>query len=91
MRAFLLAILAVTIVLGGCASFEEAYHLDQEFGEASQITWDQQVANPDYRYVDNVPDTLSGITAEEVMDVHNETFAEEPTEIDVFQLGVGTD
>ncbi|OQY25065.1 MAG: hypothetical protein B6I37_02340 [Desulfobacteraceae bacterium 4572_35.2] len=90
MRDFLLTI-AVTIVLSGCASFEEAYQLDQEFGEASQITWDQQVANPDYRYAESMPENLSGITAEEVMNVHNETFAEEPTEIDVFQLGVGTD
>lgn len=90
MRAFLLTI-AIIIVLGGCASVEEAYYLDQEFGEASQITWDQQVANPDYRYVDKVPDTLGGITAEEVMAVHNETFAEKPAKIDVFQLGVGGD
>lgn len=90
MRAFLLTI-AVTFVLGGCASFEEAYHLDQEFGKASQITWDQQVANPDYRYVDKVPDTLNGITAEEVMDVHNKTYGEEPTKIDVFELGIEDD
>ncbi len=90
MRTYLL-IIAASIVLSGCASFEEAYYLDRDFGEASQATWAQQVVPADDRYAQSVAETLSGITAEEVMDVHNETFAEEPTEIDVFQLGVGTD
>ncbi|MCD6526027.1 MAG: hypothetical protein J7K75_03435 [Desulfuromonas sp.] len=90
MRAFLF-IIAVSFVLSGCASFEEAYHLDREFGEASQATWDQQIAYPEAPYADNVPETLSGITAEEVMSVHNETFAEAPTEVDVFQLGIETE
>lgn len=90
MRAYLL-IIAASIVLSGCASFEEAYYLDRDFGEASQSTWAHQVVPTDNRYVESLPQNLSGITAEEVMDVHNETFAEEPTEIDVFQLGVGSD
>lgn len=90
MKAFLFTI-AVSFVLSGCASMEEAYYLDREFGEASMATWDQQVEFSDYRHADKAPVTLSGITAEEVMDVHNETFAEEPMEIDVFKLGIDTE
>lgn len=90
MRTYLL-IFAASIVLSGCASFEEAYYLDREFGEASQETWAQQVVPAEDRHAESLPETLSGITAEEVMAVHNETFAAEPTKIDVFQLGVDTD
>jgi len=80
---------AILSLLAGCASFEEAYHLDREYGQASRQAWDMQVAYPDYRHVDKVPETTEGITAEEIMEVHNQTFAEEPQQIDVFQLGIG--
>jgi len=84
----LVLIAACMTLLGGCASFEEAYHLDREFGMASQAAWDKQVAYPDYRYASKVPETTEGITAEEVMDVYNSTFGEEPEQVNVFQMGL---
>jgi hypothetical protein len=87
MKAIILAITA-TVLLAGCASFEEAYYLDREFGQDSMAAWDGQVAYPDYRYAKNTPEGTNGITAEEIMDVYNETFAEEPEKVDVFQLGI---
>ena len=81
-------IIAALALLAGCASFEEAYHLDREYGLASQAAWDQQVAYPDYRYAVKTPEVTEGIIAEEIMDVYSETFAEEPEDLDVFQLGI---
>jgi hypothetical protein len=79
-------LIAASLLLAGCASLEEAYYVDHEFGQAAQQTWDMQVAYPDYRYVYDRdgrmknPEELAGIAAEEVMDVHTETYAEKPTE-----------
>jgi hypothetical protein len=36
------------VLLAGCASMEEAYYVDREFGLAQQAAWDNQVAYPDY-------------------------------------------
>jgi hypothetical protein len=76
------------VLLAGCASMEEAYYVDREYGLAQQVTWDNQVAYPDYRHVAKTPEITEGITAEQIMDVYNETFAEEPEQVDVFQLGI---
>jgi hypothetical protein len=84
----LVFIVACMTLLGGCASFKEAYYLDREFGMASQAAWDKQVAYPDYRYAAKVPETTEGITAEGIMDVHNASFGEEPEQINVFQMGL---
>lgn len=85
-RLFL--IVAGMALLGGCASLEEAYYMDREFGMASQAAWDKQVAYPDYRYAAKVPETTEGIVAEEIMNVYTDTFGEEPEQIDVFQMGI---
>jgi hypothetical protein len=77
-----------TVLLAGCASMEEAYYVDREFGLAQQVSWDNHVAYPDYRHVAKVPETTEGITAEEIMNVYNGTFSEAPEKIDVFQLGI---
>ncbi len=85
-------LIAASLLLAGCASLEEAYYVDHEFGQASQQTWDMQVAYPDYRYVYDQdgkmknPEGLDGIAAEEVMNVHTQTYAEKPTEADVLQF-----
>jgi hypothetical protein len=79
-------LIAASLLLAGCASLEEAYYVDHEFGRASQQSWDMQVAYPDYRYVydqdGNVkdPQGMDGINAEEVMSTLTETYAEKPTE-----------
>jgi len=87
MRTLACVILA-TVLLAGCASFEEAYYVDREFGQAQMMTWDSQVAYPDYRHVPKTPEGTDGITAEEIMDVHNQTFGERPEDVDVLQFGL---
>jgi hypothetical protein len=70
----------------GCASFQEAYYIDHEFGQASQAAWDQQIVNKNQPYGDQPAEGLAGITAEEIIDVYNQTFAEKPTKTDVYTL-----
>lgn len=89
----MILLLASSILLVGCASFEEAYYVDREFGQRSQETWDMQVAYPDYRYaMDETtgevrnPENLEGLPAENVMEVYTDTFAEKPTQADVIQF-----
>ncbi len=91
----MILLLASSILLVGCASFEEAYYVDREFGQQSQETWDMQVAYPDYRYVAdqttgefNNPETLEGLPAENVMEVYTDTFADAPTEENVFEFNL---
>jgi DNA-binding sugar fermentation-stimulating protein len=86
MNGKLLAIIAF-LVLGGCASFEEAYHLDREFGEANRAAWERQIAYPDRR-VETAPEGMEGITAEKVIGVHIDTYDREPTKVDVFSIGI---
>jgi len=84
----LACMILASALLAGCASFEEAYYIDREYGQAQMIAWDSQVAYPDYRHVAKTPEVTEGITAEEIMDVYNQTFAEQPESIEVFQLGL---
>ncbi len=88
-------LLAAAALLGGvgCAhvdhpALHQAYYVDREYGQAQQHSWDLQVAYPDYRYADRTPEGLEGINAEGVMGVHNETFAEKPTQAPVMTFGV---
>lgn len=83
----LLSIAALFLALG-CASFESAYYVDREFGQASQFSFDQQVLYPDYRYADRMPEGTPGIISEEIMGVHIETYKEKPTKTEVFQFEV---
>jgi hypothetical protein len=76
-------------LLAACAPFEEAYYIEREFGKDSQAAWDAQIVNKDGRYRDRVPEGMSGITAEEVMNVRNQTFAEKPRKTQVFEIGMG--
>jgi hypothetical protein len=81
-------VITTVLLLTGCASLQEAYYIDREFGQHSQAAWDSQIAYPDYRYAAQTPETLEGITAEEVMNVYNKTFAEKPETIDIIQFGI---
>ena len=84
----LACMMTAMVLLAGCASMEEAYYVDREFGLAQQAAWDTQVAYPDYRHVAKTPEVTEGVTAEEIMSVYNSTFAEAPKEVNVFQLGL---
>jgi hypothetical protein len=79
-------IIGFLLVLGGCASFEEAYIYDREFGQASQAAWESQIVYPD-KQSNRIPDGIEGITAEELMGVYNGTFAEKPQQINVLEIG----
>lgn len=79
-------IIAGTLLLAGCASLEEAYYVDREYGHASMASWDQQIAYPDYRFANKAPVGTEGITAENIMEVYNNTFAEPPKKLDIFQI-----
>ncbi|MGE4545490.1 MAG: hypothetical protein AB7D06_15430 [Pedobacter sp.] len=80
--------IATILLLTGCASMQEAYYVDRDFGQQSQAAWDQQVAYPDYRYASTIPENLDGITAEEIMKVYNETFAEKPENVNIINFGL---
>ena len=81
-------------LLAGCAhspeANQEAYFVDQDWGKAQEESWARMVAYPEGRQPDAVPEGMSGITGEEVINVHNKTFAEKPTKAPVFQLGVAS-
>jgi hypothetical protein len=85
-------LIAASVLFAGCASMEEAYYVDQEFGQASQETWDMQVAYPDYRYVYDQegnmknPEGMDGIAAEEAMDVLTRAYGEKAEKTDVLQF-----
>ena len=79
-------IIGFLLGLGGCACFEEAYIYDREFGQATQATWESQIAHPEKQET-KTPEGLAGITAEELMDVYNGTFAEKPQQLNVLNLG----
>lgn len=91
----MILLLASSLLLVGCASFDEAYYVDREFGKQSQETWDMQVAYPDYRYAADQttgefknPEGLEGLPAENVMEVYTDTFADDPTEGNVLNFNV---
>lgn len=81
-------LIMATLLLAGCASMEEAYYVDREFGKAQLASWDKLVAYPDYRYATKTPESIEGISAEEIMHVYNQTFAKEPEQVDVFQFEI---
>jgi hypothetical protein len=86
-RNMLLGILLIT--LAGCAPFKEAYYLDEEFGKDSRAAWEEQIVQKDPLNIDTVPEGMTGITAEGVMGVRNQTFAEKPTKSKIFEFGLG--
>ena len=84
-----LAIFVVALsVLTACTPPLETRKADLEFGEATRHSLDSQIAYPDYRYADQTPQTLPGINAEEIMNVHNQTFAEEPQRANILNMGL---
>lgn len=84
----IICILAASLLLSGCAMFEEAYFADREFGHAQATTWDKQVAFPDYRYAASVPEGMPGVHSEEIMKTYNNSFTKRTEEkIEVMDFG----
>jgi hypothetical protein len=76
------------LLLAGCSG---APHLDKEFGKASRQSFEMQIANPDYRYADKIPEGIAGLTAEGIMEVYTDDFDKAPADVDIFKLGIGSD
>ncbi|HKI51622.1 MAG TPA: hypothetical protein VJ995_06080 [Geothermobacteraceae bacterium] len=87
MNLWILVLVAV-FVCSGCAKFEEANFVDQEFGQAQMESWDKMIANPDGRYADKDPEGLDGIHAEPAMSVYNKSFSKEPTAAKIIKFGI---
>lgn len=83
-----LFILVATLTLTGCASFEETYYLDREFGKAQMESWDKMIAYPEPQHIDKQPEGLEGIHAEPAMNVYHRSFSKEPTKTNVIQFGL---
>jgi len=81
-----LVIVSILLGVSGCASFQEAYDLDQEFGQATRSTWEAQIAYPEASPT-GASERLEGITAENIMDVYTKTFAEPPQQTQTLNLG----
>ena len=95
MRSFWVILMIAALLaigLAGCSSappaFQEAAYIDKEFGKATMESFDMQIAYPDTPYAEIPPEGMDGIHAENVMSVHNQTYAEKPTEANVMQLGI---
>ena len=84
----LLVVPVVLLLLAGCSSTP---YLDEEFGEASRQTFAMQIANPDGLYGDKIPEGTAGLVAEEIMEVYTDDFGKPPADVNVFQLGIGTE
>jgi hypothetical protein len=77
---------ALAILFSGCS----AVYTDKELGKAQTISYDSQIAYPDYRYAEKTPNTLEGIFAEDVMQGYSESFTEgfSKQEIDITSTGI---
>ncbi len=84
----LISILALALLLTGCASLEEAYHLDREFGQASQASFNKMVTYPDHRYADQIPEGMEGIQAEGMMKVYDDRYRMKPVTDQIIRLGL---
>ncbi|MDF1577787.1 MAG: hypothetical protein RQ753_06290 [Desulfurivibrionaceae bacterium] len=76
------------LLLAGCSG---APHVDKEFGMANRQAFEMQIAYQDYRHADQTPEGMTGIVAEEIMDVYTDDFGKAPEEVDIFQLGIEQD
>jgi hypothetical protein len=83
-----LVIPVALLLLAGCSG---APNLDAEFGKASRESFDMQIANPDYRYADKIPEGTSGLVAEGIMEVYTDDYGKVSTDISVYQLGIETE
>ena len=83
-----LVLVAAVLLLAGCASFQDAYYTDHEFGKASQHTWKSEVAYPESVNAKKTPTGLEGITAEQIMNVRTQTFAVPPQKANVMNMGI---
>jgi hypothetical protein len=83
-------ILFISLMLGflvGCTT--NTPYVDWEFGKASRMAFDKQVADKTYQHADQVPEGIAGLTAEQVMKVYTDDFGEKPQEMKINVLAPG--
>ena len=85
----LIILVPVAMLFSGCS----AAYTDKEFGKAQMLSFDSQIAYPDYRYAQSVPNELEGILAEEVMRGYFQSFKQgfSKQDIDITSTGINTD
>ena len=88
---YVILTLTCVALLAGCASFEEAYYVDREFGMANNDAFDRQIVHKDYKYAGEPVNDLSGIHAEPIMETYQGTFSEGFTSEDIDISETGTE
>jgi len=90
MKPFTLFIMLVALAMisSGCS----ALYTDKEIGKAQMGSYDKQIAHPDYRFAQKIPNTMEGIVAEEVMQTYSESFQQgfSKQDIDITSTGLET-
>lgn len=82
-----LTMIALALLLSGCAIFYDAPRTDAAFGNAQTVAWEKQVAIQDYRHADRIPEGLGGTPAENAMDVYINSFKETSGKQDIIAEG----
>jgi len=85
-----LFLVATVLLLTACTSHETPY-VDSEFGQATQVVFDQQVAFPDNPHEGKIPEDLEGISAEELMNAYNSSFSKIGQESKGFSINLFED
>lgn len=66
-----LIILPVALgLLVGCSS--NTPYVDKEYGDATRMAFEMQIADQTFQHADKVPEGISGLTAEKIMKVYTE-------------------
>lgn len=86
MRSVILCLVAGC--LSGCALFYDAPRISDDYGKAQTASWSRQVAFQTPAAAERIPEGLSGVPAEEIMKIYNESFGNKPTKEDIFNMGI---
>jgi hypothetical protein len=71
MKKLIVLPLALGLLIG-CSS--NTPYVDKEFGKATRMAFDGQIADQTYRHADQVPEGIAGLPAENIMKVYTEEF-----------------
>lgn len=86
---YIVLLIAAASLLVGCATMEEAYYTDREFGAATTDAFDRQVIHKDYAHAGKAVEGLPALHAEPVMEKYHSTFSQGFTResIDISDVG----
>jgi len=83
----ILTMIALALLLSGCAIFYDLPHTDAASGNAQATSWDKQVAFQDYRHANRIPEGLGGTPAENAVEVYIKSFLEKTERTDILAEG----